>query len=220
MSKSRDKQIEEEESNAGSSGPGAPETHTTGAGARDASASVHDPTADALQALTTERDQLHNQLQRTLADLQNFRKRRVQEMADARRATIEALVAELLPVLDNFHLATDIGDAGAAGGEGTAGAIREGLLMVRGLLEGVFERNGVAEIHAAGAIFDPTVHEAVGIDPDPDAPEGVVSKVLQRGYTLDGRVLRPSRVLVGGANAPPALPGSGAADGPDRGTGS
>jgi molecular chaperone GrpE len=151
---------------------------------------------DPIARLQVERDQLHNQLQRTLADLQNFRKRRVQEMGDARRGATEALVGELLPVLDNFHLATDY-DADSGGG--AANSIREGLLMVRSLLEGVFERHGVVEIPAAGAPFDPAVHEAVGIDPDPDAEEGVVTKIVQRGYTIDGKVLRPTRVMVGGA---------------------
>ena len=151
---------------------------------------------DPLTKLSAERDQLQRQLHRTLADLQNFRKRRVQEMADARRSAIEALASELLPVLDNFHLATDY-ESGEEGG--AAQSVREGLLMVRGLLEGVFERHGVLEINAAGEKFDPAVHEAVGIDPDPDATEGLVTKVVQRGYTIDGRVLRPTRVMVGGA---------------------
>lgn len=146
--------------------------------------------------LTDERDQLERQLQRTLADLQNFRKRRVQEMADARRVAIEALVGEMLPVLDNFHLALDC-DASEQGG--AAQSMREGLLMVRSLLEGVFERHGVTEIPAIGEKFDPTVHEAVGIDPAPDAAEGVITQIVQHGYTIDGRVLRPTRVMVGGA---------------------
>ena len=152
--------------------------------------------SDPMAKLQAERDQLHNQLQRTLADLQNFRKRRVQEMGDARRAATEALVAELLPVLDSFYLATDYEDASD---DAAVHSMREGMLMVRTLLEGVFERHGVIEIEAAGTKFDPAVHEAVGIDPDPNAAEGVVSRVMQRGYTIEGKVLRPTRVMVGGA---------------------
>ena len=78
-------------------------------------------------------------------------------------------------------------------------SMREGLLMVRSLLGGVFERYGVVEIPAVDTPFDPAVHEAVGIDPDPDAEEGLVTKVVQRGYRIDDKVLRPSRVMVGGA---------------------
>ena len=143
-----------------------------------------------------DRDQLEQQLKRTLADLANFRKRRVQEMADARKAAVEALASELLPVLDNFHLAAGVQ---TVSGEDAVQAIREGLMMVRGMLEGVFERHGITEIQAGGETFDPAVHEAVGIDPDPDAAEGVVSQVLQRGYRIDGKILRPAKVMVGGS---------------------
>ncbi|MCB9869390.1 MAG: nucleotide exchange factor GrpE [Planctomycetes bacterium] len=153
---------------------------------------------DDLATLTAERDQLAAQLQRTLADLQNFRKRRAQEMAEARKSAIETLTSEMLPVLDNFHLATEIGQQT---GDAAVQSIRDGLLMVQGLLQGVFERHGVREISAEGELFDPTVHEAVGIDPDPQAPSGKVTAVLQKGYTLEGRVIRPTRVMVGGGSA-------------------
>lgn len=156
-----------------------------------------DPTA----ALREERDKLERQLQRTLADLQNFRRRRVQEMADARKTAIEGLAAEMLPVLDNFHLATEYG---SDTGEAAMSSMREGLLMVRRMLEGVFERHGVTEIPAQGEPFDPKRHEAVGIDPDPDAEKGVITRVLQRGYQIDGKVIRPARVMVGGSETAPA----------------
>lgn len=154
------------------------------------------------QKLAEERDKLQSQLQRTLADLQNFRKRRAQEMTDVRRAAIEAMTADLLPILDNFHLATTIGSS--TGDEATR-SMQEGLEMVRGMLESVFKRYGVQEIPADGTRFDPLVHEAVGIDPDPEAEEGVVTQILQRGYSIDGKVIRPTRVMVGGT--PPSSTG-------------
>lgn len=154
------------------------------------------------QKLAEERDKLQSQLQRTLADLQNFRKRRAQEMTDVRRAAIEAMAADLLPVLDNFHLATTIGSS--TGDEATR-SMQEGLEMVRGMLESVFQRYGVEEIPADGTRFDPLVHEAVGIDPDPEAEAGVVTQIIQRGYSIDGKVIRPTRVMVGGT--PPVTAG-------------
>jgi len=154
------------------------------------------------QKLAEERDKLQSQLQRTLADLQNFRKRRAQEMTNVRRTAIEAMAADLLPVLDNFHLATTIGSS--TGDEATR-SMQEGLEMVRGMLESVFERYGVQEIPADGTRFDPLVHEAVGIDPDPEAEEGVVTQIIQRGYSIDGKVIRPTRVMVGGT--PPVTAG-------------
>lgn len=160
-------------------------------------------TTDPLSQLRDERDKLQNQLQRTLADLQNFRKRRGQERADARRSGIEDFTLDLLPVLDNFHLATDFG---AEAGQDADQSMQEGLLMVKSLFESVFERNNIVEIPAVGEPFDPSVHEAVGIDPDPSGPEGTVTRVLQKGYSIDGKVLRPSRVMVGGARNPEEVP--------------
>ncbi len=155
-----------------------------------------EPQRSELERLADERDRLQDQLQRTLADLQNFRKRRAQEMADVRRTAIEAMSMELLPVLDNFHLATSFdADAGAEAMQ----SMQSGLQMIRGMLESVFQRHGVDEIPATGAKFDPNVHEAVGIDPDPEAEDGTVTQIIQRGYQIDGKVIRPSRVMVGGA---------------------
>jgi molecular chaperone GrpE len=152
--------------------------------------------ADPVAALREERDRLQNQLQRTLADLQNFRKRRGQEQADARRGGVETLILELLPVLDNFHLATNFGNKT---GEEAVQSMQEGLLMIRSLLGGVFERHGVREIPALGERFDPSIHEAVGIDPRPEAEEGIVSQIMQKGYGIEDKVIRPTRVMVGGA---------------------
>ena len=146
--------------------------------------------------LSEERDKLHAQLQRTLADLQNFRKRRAQEMTEVRRTAVEAMTTELLPILDNFHLATTFG---ASTGDEAMKSMQDGLEMVRGMLESVLQRNGVEEIPADTARFDPLIHEAVGIDPDPEAEEGVITQILQRGYQIAGKVIRPTRVMVGGA---------------------
>lgn len=146
--------------------------------------------------LSEERDKLHAQLQRTLADLQNFRKRRAQEMTEVRRTAVEAMTTELLPILDNFHLATTFG---TSTGDEAMKSMQDGLEMVRGMLESVLQRNGVEEIPADSARFDPSIHEAVGIDPDPEAEEGVITQILQRGYQIAGKVIRPTRVMVGGA---------------------
>jgi len=148
-----------------------------------------------------QRDRLQDQLKRAMADLQNIRKRHFKEMEDARRRAIEGLTAELLPVLDNFELALaaheqhDQGDA-----RRDAGAMVEGVRMVRSLLQGVLERHGLAEIPAHGERFDPNVHEAVGMDPQADIEAGHVSKVMQHGYTMSERVIRPAKVLVAGTS--------------------
>lgn len=148
-----------------------------------------------------ERDRLQDQLRRAMADLQNIRKRHVKEMEDARRRAIEGLAAELLPVLDNFQLALAAHEHHDPSGQRSdEGAMVEGVRMVRSLLQGVLERHGLAEIPAHGQRFDPNVHEAVGMDPQSELEAGHVSKVMQHGYTLGERVVRPAKVLVAGAS--------------------
>ncbi len=167
-----------------------------------------DVVKDELTRVKQERDKHYEQLQRTLADLQNFRKRRGQEMAEIRMLAVEGLAAELLPVLDNFHLATDAAkdadndaanadNADNAEGDG-AKAVREGLAMVKAMLEGVLERHGLREIPAAGQAFDHTLHEAVGLCDSTDVQPGQVAKVILTGYFLGDRVLRHAKVLVAG----------------------
>jgi molecular chaperone GrpE len=143
--------------------------------------------------LKDERDQLEQQLQRTLADTANMRRRQKQEMDDARRRVVEGLTQELLPVLDSFAMALQSHDQ--AGG-GDPRALVEGVRLVRTLLSGALERHGLQEIDAAGKAFDPARHEAVAIEPTALVPEGHVVRVLQTGYLLGDRVVRHSRVVV------------------------
>jgi molecular chaperone GrpE len=167
---------------ADASGPGAPAPSTERE--RD------------LEALRQERDAAQEQLKRSLADLANVRRRHAQEMQQVRATAVEALARELLPVLDNFHLALDAHEQQAAEGKTDAHGLVQGLRMVRGLFEAALERHGVREIEGQGQLFDPNRHEAVGLDTETQVPAGHVAKVLQRGYFLADKVLRPSRVLV------------------------
>ncbi len=151
-----------------------------------------------LAALKQERDAAQDQLKRSLADLANVRRRQLGEMQQARTVAVESLARELLPVLDNFNLALESHDQQAATGhKSDAEALVQGLRMVRTLFEAALEQHGVREIEGHGQPFDPNKHEAVGIDASGDAAPGHVGRVLQRGYFLADRVLRPSRVLVG-----------------------
>lgn len=159
--------------------------------------------ADELTRVKQERDKHYEQLQRALADLQNFRKRRGQEMTEIRQLAVEGLTSELLPILDSFHLATHASDQSAkdddAGGAGdSTKAVREGLLMVKAMLESVLERHGLREVPAEGTAFDHTLHEAVGLAEHSNVPPGQVAEVVQKGYFLGDRVLRHAKVLVAG----------------------
>jgi molecular chaperone GrpE len=142
--------------------------------------------AEELEELRAQRDGLVGDLQRLQAEFANYKKRMLREQtAHAERAN-EALVEQLLPVLDNFELAFLNLDAD----EG----VRKGIELVYADFLGVLERAGLARIEAAGEPFDPNEHEAVMHD-DGDG-EPVVADVMRTGYTLKGRVLRPAMVKV------------------------
>lgn len=161
------------------------------------------PTHDRIvQELRQEKDRLEATLQRSLADLANLRKRHQKELEDSRKRTLEGLAQELIPVVDNFHLALEAHEQHeqSAAQRSEAHALVEGVKMVKSLLQGVLERHGVVEIPTRGKPFDPAQHEAVGIAESHEVAPGQVVQVLQRGYMLGDRVIRPSRVLV---SAPP-----------------
>lgn len=155
--------------------------------------------AEELEKLRAERDRLEEQLKRTMADLANVRRRHLKEMDEARQHALEGFAAELLPVLDNFHLALDAHERNEAGeAKEETRAMVEGLEMVRTLLQAALERHGLSEIPALGEPFDPNVHEAVGVDTEASTEPGRITRVMQRGYSFKDKVIRPSKVLVAG----------------------
>jgi molecular chaperone GrpE len=143
---------------------------------------------DALGALQAERDELFDRLQRVAADFDNFRKRAAREQADTVARANERLVKELLPVLD------DLGRALEAAAEHEEAKLEEGVRLVHRSLVSLLEREGLAEIETNGR-FDPYVHEALLSQPS-EQDEGAILQVIQPGYRLGERVLRPARVVV------------------------
>jgi molecular chaperone GrpE len=152
------------------------------------------PEVDELGALQAERDELFDRLQRVAADFDNFRKRAAREQADTVTRANERLVKELLPVLD------DLGRALEAAAEHEEAKLEDGVRLVHRSLADLLAREGLAEIETDGR-FDPHVHEALLSQPS-DADEGDVIEVVQKGYKLGDKVLRPARVVVS-AGAPP-----------------
>jgi len=126
---------------------------------------------------------------RLAADFDNYRKRVAREHAELTTRANERLVNELLPVLDNLERALE-----AAGAHEEA-KLEEGVQLVHRSLAALLERHGLKEIETEGA-FDPHVHEALLAQPGEGAEEGSVLQVLQKGYRLGDRVLRPARVIV------------------------
>ena len=124
---------------------------------------------------------------RLMADFQNYKKRVEKEKRDLYSYANEKLMTELLAVVDNFERALDH-DAD----EG----FKEGIEMIFKQLQDVLEKSGLAEIPALGEEFDPNVHSAVMTEETEEYESGKVSGVMQKGYTLNGKVIRPSMVKV------------------------
>jgi molecular chaperone GrpE len=143
---------------------------------------------DRLDALQAERDELFDRLQRLAAEFDNFRKRSAREQAEQATRANERLVKELLPVVD------DLGRALEAAADHEEVKLEEGVRLVHRSLESLLERQGLAEIETGGR-FDPHVHEALLTQPS-ELAEGEILQVIEKGYSLGERVLRPARVVV------------------------
>ena len=154
---------------------------------------VEESGEDRLAALAAERDEAVDHWKRTAADFDNFRKRATREREEFVTFANERLVKELLPVLDDLERAL------VAATEHQEAALEDGVRLVHQALASLLARQGLQEIDAAGK-FDPHVHEALLSQPS-DAEEGSVIDVVQKGYRLGDRVVRPARVVV--AAAPP-----------------
>jgi len=158
---------------------------------------------DRFAALEVERDEAVDRWKRTAADFDNFRKRVVREREGLVTLANEQLVKELLPILDDLERAL------VAASEHEEARLEEGVRLVHRSLAELLGRHGVREIDTAG-MFDPHVHEALLSQPS-EADEGSVIDVVQKGYTLGDRVVRPARVVV--AAAPPQPEGEGSKEG-------
>jgi molecular chaperone GrpE len=151
--------------------------------------------ADAKVAtLTQEKKDLWDKFVRAAADLENFRKRTKRDLDDARHDSKTRVLKEMLPVVDNLERAVQH----AGGGEGAA--VLEGVKLVLRQFMQAFERLDVKLVEADGKPFDPNLHEAIG-QQESDLAPGTVVTVLQSGYKLGDKLLRPSLVVVAKAKA-------------------
>lgn len=155
-------------------------------------------TNEELEAIARERDGLRDQLLRMRAEFDNFRKRTAREAEQARRMAAEALIRDLLPVVDHLDLALQHA-------EDESGGLAQGVQMVRDQFVDALVRHGLEPIEALDQPFDPNVHEALLQREDDSVPAHTVLEEFQKGYLLGGRILRPSKVVVstGGPEPPP-----------------
>jgi len=137
--------------------------------------------------------ELEDRLLRVAADFDNYKKRAAREREEYVAHANERLVKELLPILDDLERALD------AVGQHEEATVEDGVRLVHRSLAALLEKNGVREIATEG-MFDPHVHEALLSQPS-EAQEGSVIDVVQKGYTLGDRVVRPARVVIASAPA-------------------
>jgi molecular chaperone GrpE len=146
---------------------------------------------DELTATKRERDEYLELAQRTKADFENYRKRVARETAEALARGKADLARELLPALDNLERALEVGLDPSA-----HQALVEGVAMVRDELHSRLEGAGVESFDPTGEKFDPQLHEALSTKPEEGTESGVILETVQKGYRLDGQVLRAAKVVV------------------------
>lgn len=130
---------------------------------------------------------------RAIAELENFRKRSAREVEAARQYGVERFASELLAVADTLALALE------SAGSADVATLVEGQQATLRLLQKAFERAGITELDPAGQPFDPALHEAMAMQPSAGHPPHTVLQVVQKGWLLNGRLLRPARVIVSSA---------------------
>jgi molecular chaperone GrpE len=145
---------------------------------------------DELTGAQRQRDEYLDLARRTQADFENYRKRAARDAAASGERAKSGLVRELLPVVDNLERALDSANA--------EDHLADGVRLVHSELVAVLARNGVERFDPKGEKFDPELHEALSMRAEDGAEQGTVLDVVEKGYRLNGSVLRPARVVVCG----------------------
>lgn len=138
-----------------------------------------------LETVRAERDEYLDSVKRLRAEFENSRKRAERERERILQSASEKLVTDLLPVLDNLDRALE-----------SEGDVREGVRSTRDQLVSVLEQEGLSPVASDGQSFDPNVHEAVMGQPSEEYEDGTVIQTFERGYVLNGKSIRPAKVVV------------------------
>ncbi|NEU10539.1 nucleotide exchange factor GrpE [Methylobacterium sp. BTF04] len=171
--------------------------------AEDAEAAhAADGQTDLLAPLVAERDELKDRVLRTLAEMENLRRRTEREIADARTYAVTNFARDMLNAADNIRRALEsVPEAERTSAEGAFKALIDGIELTERDLAKTLERHGVKAIDPKGQRFDPNRHQAMFEVPDTEVPSGTVVQVMQSGYVIGERTLRPA--LVGVAKGGP-----------------
>jgi molecular chaperone GrpE len=153
----------------------------------------------ALAAAEAKLDEARDAHVRAVAELENIRRRAVRDVESAHRYGLEKFAAELIQVLDSLEAGLEVGK------NADASSLLAGKEATLKLLQRAFQKFNILEIDPVGAPFDPQQHEAMAMEESPSAEPNSVLRVIQKGYELNGRLLRPARVIVAKA---PERPGN------------
>ncbi|WP_439331622.1 nucleotide exchange factor GrpE [Pelagibacterium lacus] len=162
---------------------------------------------DLIVQLEAEKAELRDQVLRTAAEMDNLRKRTEREIADTRSYAIAGFARDMLVATDNLSRALMVIPAEAReAAEGTLKSLIEGIEMTEREMQRLLQKNGVTPIEAQGEKFDPHRHQAMFEVPDASVPDGTVVQVVQAGYAIGERVLRPAMVGVSKGGGKAATP--------------
>ena len=154
-----------------------------------------------LDAAQKKADEHHDKLMRVHAEMDNLKRRHTQEIEKAHKFALDKFVNELLPVWDSLEL----GNAAAQDDAADVAKLREGTELTLKMLGGVMEKFGVEQVNPEGDAFNPEFHQAISMQPNNDVDPNTVIGVIQKGYSLNGRLVRPAMVVVSQAGAPPSV---------------
>ena len=164
-------------------------------GVPEAEAEEEAPTVESLSCALSEAEtkvaQLQDQALRAKADVENMRRRAARDVENAHKYALERMTGELLPVLDSLEKAVE-----SATLTKDADAIGEGVELSLKMFLSVLNKVGIVQLDPLGEPFDPQFHEAIAMVENPDGEPNSVMEVIQRGYSLNGRLVRAAKVVV------------------------
>lgn len=155
-----------------------------------------------LEDLRSKEAETRDQLLRARAELENLRKRTARDIEDSHKFALQSFVRELLPVKDSLETGLRTGSIETSG---NATSLMQGIRLTLKLWQEALAREGVEELDPLGQPFDPDLHEALTTRHSLDAPPNTVLEVMQKGYLLNGRLIRPARVIVATGGGPAAV---------------
>jgi molecular chaperone GrpE len=172
---------------------------------------------DPADALRTENSELRDRMLRLAAEMENLRKRTEREIADTRSYAIAGFARDMLTATDSLSRALMVVTPEArSAADGTTKSLIEGMELTSKEMTRLLAKHGVTQIEAQGQKFDPHRHQAMFEVPDPGQPDGTVVQVVQQGFAIGERVLRPALVGVSKGGGKPAANDGAPAEGVDK----